>query len=324
VLCYGLAHHYDARQDFARVAGLIQQANHTLLSEDRQRGRAYDPAEHRAYVDQILAAYGPAHFERVRGWGIDSDLPVFIVGLPRSGTSLAEQILASHPRVFGAGELALIRDCYRAIPGLVGKEAPGIECVPELTQAVVQQLARRYLDPVRALHPTALRIVDKMPDNYLMLGLMATLLPKARIIHLRRDPRDVGLSCWMTYFRHIRWSYDLDHIGSRIEDYLRLMEHWRRVLSVPLLEIDYEDLVENTEAVARQMVAWCGLEWDPACLAFHQTRRVVRTASMVQVRQPVYRRSVGRWRQYEMFLGTLLRYLPEEIGPAREGDAALG
>jgi hypothetical protein len=177
---------------------------------------------------------------------------------------------------------------------------------------VVQQLARRYLDHVRSLHPTAIRIVDKMPDNYLMLGLMATLLPRARIIHLRREVRDVGLSCWMTYFRHIRWSFDLDHIGSRIRDYLRLVDHWRQVLPVPLLEIDYEDLVADTEATARQMVQWCGLEWDPACLAFHQTRRVVRTASMVQVRQPVYRRSVGRWKKYEMFLGNLLRYLPPE------------
>jgi tetratricopeptide (TPR) repeat protein len=308
-LQYGFAQVLDARGDFGRAAALAGQANHYFKETARQRNQGYDPAEHRAYVDQIIAAYSPAHFERVSGWGLETDVPVFVLGLPRSGTSLVEQILASHPRVSGAGELSFMRDAYRAIPGLVGKQAPGVECVGRLERATVQTLARRYLDGVRRLGGDASRVVDKMPANYLMLGLIATLLPKARVIHTRRDVRDVGLSCWLTHFRHIRWACDLEHIGARIREYQRLMEHWRRVLPMQMLEIDYEEIVADLEPAARRLVAWCGLEWDPACLAFHKTKRVVRTASMNQVREPLYRRAVGHWRHYQDFLGPLLRIL---------------
>src|SRR5262249_26737763 len=148
--------------------------------------------------------------------------------------------------------------------------------------------------PVAEAPGAAERIVDKMPDNYLMVGLIAALLPKARIIHMRRDVRDVGLSCWLTHFRHIRWACDLEHIGTRIVQYQRLMEHWRRVLRARMLELDYEEIVADLPGAARKLVAFCGLEWDPGCLDFHKTKRVVRTASMIQVREPIYQRSVSR------------------------------
>ena len=133
-----------------------------------------------------------------------------------------------------------------------------------------------------------------MPDNYLYLGLLATLFPRAKLIHCRRDLRDVAVSCWMTNFRQIRWASAQEHIASRFHEYQRLMKHWRQVLPVPLLEVDYEDTVADLEGVARRLVAWCGLAWEPACLAFHETRRPVRTASVTQVREPIYRRSVAR------------------------------
>jgi tetratricopeptide (TPR) repeat protein len=309
VLQFGLAQALDARSRFAEAAEQVRQANAYFKEEEQRRGRGFDPVEHQAYVAQILAAFTDSHFEHVRGWGLESDLPVFILGLPRSGTSLIEQILASHPRMFGAGELNLIRDCYRAIPGLVGKNAPGVECIGDLTPQVVQELAQRYLTGLRRLDAGAMRILDKMPDNYLMLGLIATLLPRARIIHTRRDLRDVALSCWMTYFRHIRWSFDMDHIGVRIREYVRLMEHWRKVLPLPMLEVTYEETVADLEGVARKLVAWCGLEWHPACLNFHKTQRPVRTASMIQVREPVYSRSVGRWKQYREVLLPFEKYV---------------
>jgi len=323
-LRYGLVYVYDARQEYARAAELLRQANGYFFEEAQRSGRAYDPAAHSAYVNQIMAAYGPGHFERVAGWGLASELPVFIVGMPRSGTTLAEQILASHPQVFGAGELNLASDCSRALPRLVGRTGPPSACVGDLTPSLVRQLARHHVDQLRGQHGSAARIVDKLPDNYLQLGLIATLLPRARIIHLRRDPRDVALSCWMTYFRNLLWSLHPDHIAARIRDYLRLMEHWRRVLPIPLLEIDYEDLVGDTENAARRMVEWCGLEWDPACLAFHQTRRVVRTASRVQVREPVYRRSVGRWKHYEELLGPLFAALADQGPPYLAGESLGG
>jgi Flp pilus assembly protein TadD len=308
VLQYGLAYFHDARGDHARAADLAGEANAHLLAEGRRRGRAYDPAAHHAHVSRVIAAYDAAHFERVRGWGLGSERPVFVVGLPRSGTSLTEQVLASHPRVFGGGELPFLRD----------SSPDGLGCLGDRTPAAARQLAGQYLERLAQLHPSAERVVDKMPDNYLLLGLVATLLPGARIIHVRRDPRDVAVSCWLTYFREVPWSLDPGHIAGRIREHARLMAHWRRVLPVPLLEIDYEELVADTEAAARRLVGWCGLDWDPACLDFHRTRRVVRTASMMQVRTPVYRRSVGRWKNYADHLGPLFALLPGPAPPDEE------
>ena len=149
-----------------------------------------------------------------------------------------------------------------------------------------------------------------MPDNYLYLGLLAILFPSAVFIHCRRDLRDVAVSCWMTDFRSIRWANDRDHIASRFQQYHRLMDHWQDVLPVPIHEVDYEETVADLEAVARRLVAACGLDWEPACLEFHRTERPVRTASVMQVRQPVYQRSVARWKHYEPALGELFAALP--------------
>ena len=317
ILEYGLAQVMDARGDTARAAALAADANGIVDGVARRAGRGYDPLEHRAYVDQIVAAFPAEHFARVRGWGLDTDVPVFVLGLPRSGTSLVEQVLASHPRVFGAGELNDIRDLYRSLPALTGRQLPGIECVGDLTRAGVETLAHRYLDRVRGLAPAANRITDKMPDNYLMVGLIATLFPTARIVHCRRDVRDTALSCWLTNFKHIRWAADQVAIGQRVRDYLRLMDHWHAVLPGRMLEVDYEAVVADLEGNARRLLDWCGLDWDPACLAFHETRRVVRTSSMAQVREPLYTRSVRRWERYRDAIGPLLA----TIGEVPEAEA---
>ena len=151
-----------------------------------------------------------------------------------------------------------------------------------------------------------------MPENTLYLGLIAAMFPRAKLIHCRRDPRDVALSCWMTHFAEMRWACDLDHIASRIIENHRVMDHWRRVLPVPIFELDYEAMVADLEGVSRQLVAWCGLDWDPACLDFHKTRRPVRTTSVAQVRQPLYTTSVGRWRSYQGPLAALFAELETE------------
>jgi hypothetical protein len=242
----------------------------------------------------------------VRGFGVDSERPIFILGLPRSGTTLIEQILASHPQVFGAGELRYGRDDFEA---LALEDERALEALTRLDPETACRIAARHLERLRELNADRPRLADKMPDNYLYLGLLAVLFPMAKFIHCRRDLRDNAVSCWMTNFHSNRWANDLGHIAARFDKYRRIMDHWQRVLPVPLLEVAYEETVADLEGVARRLVDWCGLEWEPGCLAFHEGKRPVRTASVSQVRQPIYRRSVARWRHYEKSLSRLFERL---------------
>jgi tetratricopeptide (TPR) repeat protein len=311
-LYFGLAEVLDAGQEHAEAAELLRQGNAIARAERRKRGQDYDPAAHHAFVEQVRAAFTPAFFERGFGFGVDSERPVFVVGLPRSGTTLTEQILAAHSQVFGAGELCLGRDNYEALAG-DGAAAPAMsENLARLDVATVRHFAELHLAKLHARNADAPRVVDKMPDNYLYLGVLAVLFPQAKFIHCRRDLRDVAVSCWMTNFRHIRWANDPDHIANRFAEYCRLMDHWRETLPVPFLEVNYEETVADLEAVARRLVEWCGLAWEPACLAFHEGKQPVRTASVAQVRQPIYTRSVARWKHYESALGGLFARLPEK------------
>jgi hypothetical protein len=281
------------------------------MAQFQRRNMAYDPAEHERFVSGLIAAYDAALFTRLAGAGLDTRRPVFIVGLPRSGTTLIEQILASHSQFHGAGELTLARQDFQAIPELLGREEAPVACVAGLTSEVVRSLAEWHDEQLRALDGgRAARIGDKMPDNYIHLGLLAMLFPNAVFFHCRRDPRDVAVSCWMTGFRSVRWTNDARHIAARMHQYERLMNHWRAVLPAVIHEVDYEQTVDDLEGVARRLLAACGLDWEPACLDFHRTKRPVRTASFNQVRQPVYRGSVGRWKNYETELADLFAALP--------------
>ncbi|WP_435009065.1 tetratricopeptide repeat-containing sulfotransferase family protein [Tundrisphaera lichenicola] len=312
-LLFGLGQVLDAHGEFDRAALLIGEANALQRAEFRRQGQGYDPGAYRAFVDQLLGAFTPDFFARVRGWGPETDRPVFVVGLPRSGTTLVEQILASHPRAFGAGELPMIPQLFTRLPEVVEGPATVRARLDRLGRDSVQGMARGFLDGLAALDGSAARVIDKMPENYLYLGLIAALFPSARVIHCRRDPRDVALSCWMNSFGQVRWASDPDHIASRIEDYRRVMDHWRRALPTPLFEVDYEELVAEPGRISRDLVAWIGLEWDPACLDFHQARHAVQSASVAQVRRPIYRTSVGRWENYREALGPWFA----RIGPGR-------
>jgi tetratricopeptide (TPR) repeat protein len=307
LLHFGLAQVLDARGEYAEAAEHLARGNALRLSEWRQRGQEYDPKEHELLVSRMIAVCTPDFFQRVRGFGLESDLPVFVVGLPRSGTTLIEQILASHSQVFGAGEIKLAEHTFAA---LGGQGVNPIDGLHRLDRQTAHDLASRHLERLRALSPSALRIVDKMPENYLLLGLLASVFPRAKFIHCRRDLRDVAVSCWMTDFRELRWTNDQQHIVSHFREYQRIMEHWRAVLPAPLLEVDYEETVADLEGVARRLVAGCGLDWEPKCLEFHKAKRAVSTASLVQVRQPVFSTSVGRWKHYEQSMATLLSALP--------------
>jgi tetratricopeptide (TPR) repeat protein len=312
-LLFGLAHVLDGRGDFARAAECLARANAMTLELARGR-HEYSPDEHQRYVDGLVRAFDRGFFERMAGAGLETRQPVFVFGLPRSGTSLIEQILASHSAIHGAGELRLARRSFDDIPAAMGQTASPADCVPLIGPTAGRRLAEQHLDRLTAIagQPAA-RVVDKMPENYLYLGLLAVLFPRATFIHCRRELRDVAVSCWMTDFSSIRWANDFDHIASRFRQYRRIMMHWRAVLPVRVVDVDYEETVTDLEGVARRLVSACGLDWEPACLEFHRTERPVRTASVTQVRQPVYRRSVARWKNYEPALDALFADLAPDL-----------
>jgi tetratricopeptide (TPR) repeat protein len=312
-LLFSLAQVCDARGDYAQAAQHLAQANQLEHLAWQRSGRGYNVAAHAHFVDRLCNVFTPAFFQRVRGLGLDSERPVFIVGLPRSGTTLLEQVLASHSRVFGAGELRLAREDFETLGGgSDGRaEARAFDILQTIDAETVQRLARHHLDCLSALNNTAARVLDKMPDNYLYVGFMTLLFPRARFLHCCRDIRDVAVSCWITHFRDIPWSNDFDLMVSRFAQYRRVMEHWKAVLPVPILDVHYEEMVEDLERVARRAVAFLGLEWEPTCLEYYRNQRPVRTASLTQVRQPIYRRSVARWRHYQDALQPLFARLAE-------------
>jgi tetratricopeptide (TPR) repeat protein len=308
-LLFGLAQACDAKGQFERAALLSRQANEIQLKDLKNRGLAYEAELHHAFVDQIIATFTPEYFQRVHGFGLETERPIFVVGLPRSGTSLTEQILASHSRVFGAGELKLAQETLDRLPGLLGRTEAALEALKLLDSKTSQRLAELHLAELAELNVSADRIVDKMPENTLYLGFIATLFPHAKLIHCRRDVRDVALSCWMLNFAEVRWACDPDQIAARVSEYQRLMAHWRTTLPVPMFELDYESLVADLEGKARELVEFCGLDWEPSCLEYYKKARPLRTPSVVQVRQPVYTSSVGRWKNYERLLAPLFAKL---------------
>ncbi len=318
-LLFGLAHVLDARGDYARAARCLCEANALSMGKARD-WCAYSATGNELFTEGLINAFGTEFFNRTIGFGLDTRQPIFVVGLPRSGTTLIEQILSSHSVVHGAGELRLAQKSFQAIPAIMGRPGPPLDCVPHLDEAVVRRLAEQHLEWLSKLDGgRAERVVDKMPGNFTHLGLLATMFPKATFVHCRRDLRDVAVSCWMTNFRMIRWANDLDDIVDQFRQYCRVMDHWRSVLPVPIHEVDYEETVADLEGVAYGLISACGLEWEPACLEFYRTQRPIRTASVTQVRQPIYSRSVRRWKNYETALSEHFAKLPiDEGSPTRD------
>jgi tetratricopeptide (TPR) repeat protein len=275
----------------------------------QKSGTAFDPAAHAQLIDAMIAGFSQEYFRTVQGLGLESELPVFIVGMPRSGTTLVEQVLSHHPEVVGAGELPYVRRLVAGLPELFGPEARYPECMARLDAATLRDLGQTYLSKLTDLGGQARRVTDKAVDLLMYLGLLATLYPRARVIYCRRDPRDTCLSCFFQYFRGLNFAWDLEDLGRCYRDRERLMSHWRAVVPMPILEVVYEDLVANQETVSRRLIEFCGLPWDERCLRFHENRRPVKTSSVLQVRQPIYATSVGRWRHYQAHLRPLLRAL---------------
>ena len=300
----------------------VEEGNRLRRTRMDDAGQTFDRAAFDASIDAIIEAFGADTFagepfagEPVYGEGAESERPVpddsvsgqpvserpvFIVGMPRSGTTLVEQIAASHSQVFGAGELGTFTEPQGFPASVVGLGADEVNAI-----------RKTYLERLQSLSADALRVCDKTPFNFLFLGWLAKLFPQARFIHCRRDLRDTALSCFFQNFViPYPWTTSLDDIAHYSQGYLRLMDHWRAVLPIRMLEVDYEDLIEDVEEGSRRIIDHLGLPWEDACLEFHTAQRSVRTASSWQVRKPVYRTSAGRWRAYEDELGDAVLSLP--------------
>ena len=296
-----------------------QSFRHLLAGNALKRAQiAYNEAEALGYMQRIRTVFNPELLQAKAGGGDSARTPVFIVGMPRSGTTLIEQIIASHPQAVGAGELFDLDNLVQSLArGNGSLRFP--EIVATMSGEELRQVGARYVAAIRAHAPTAERIADKMPWNFHFAGLIHLALPNARIIHARRDPVDTCLSCFSILFDGDanRYTYDLGELGRFYRAYDSLMTHWRTVLPPGvMIEIQYEQVVDDLEKQARQIIAQCGLEWDEACLAFHKTWRPVRTSSVAQVRQPIYHSSVGRWRPYRDHLRPLL----DALGFDPKGD----
>ncbi|MDH6504769.1 tetratricopeptide (TPR) repeat protein [Polynucleobacter sphagniphilus] len=275
---------------------------------------SYDAGSEEAFTNAIIQTLDANTFNRLTGSGDHSTTPIFVLGMPRSGTTLTEQIIASHPSVFGAGELDDL-----AIVAQHSKIAKAHGNFPEnilqYSPEELTGLGQEYLDRLRAHAPDAKFITDKMPSNYILMGLIPLILPNAKIVHVKRNALDTCLSCYTRLFnKHQDASYDLSELGRSYKNYRRLVEHWKQILpSDAFYEVNYEDLVDDIEGQSKALIRYCGLEWDPACLEFYENKRNIRTASVSQVRQPIYKSSVERWRNYEGHLQALITEIKEYL-----------
>jgi len=307
LVCFALAKAYEDLGDDDRAFERLHEANRR-----KHATASFDLGAFERYLFRIGEVFEASLFARFAGSGSVSRTPVFIVGMPRSGTSLVEQILASHPAVHGAGELWDVTWLGAAVAALNAEQAPYPDGVELLGPEEITHLAEAYLHRVQALAPGKARITDKAPQNFQFVGLIHLLFPEAAIVHCTRDPVDTCLSCYRLLFAssQMDFAYDLRELGRYHRAYARLMEHWRQVLpDWRMLELRYEDVVADVEPQARRLVEYCGLEWDEQCLSFQSTDRAVKTASFSQVRQPLYESSVGKWRRFEKHLGPLLAEL---------------
>ena len=278
-----------------------------------KRQLEFDRDQYEQSVDWIIETFSADLFRRCSGFGRLTEQPVFVVGMPRSGTTLVEQVLAAHPLVYGGGELKHLDRVARKLSSRTGSRLRYPRSAADLDEASALESARDYLSAIAALAGGAPRVTDKLPTNFAHLGLAALIVPGCRVIHCHRDPMDLCFSIYQQQFAEGHgWAYDFDDIVTFYKQYLRLVDHWRAVLPLPMLDVRYERLVADQEPVTRELVEFCGLPWDPACLEFHRVQRKVDTASNWQVRQPMYRTSVGRAKQFEFGLSGLRDALQSE------------
>ena len=361
LLHFALSTVFDKRESHTLAFDHAEAANRSKKANYRRTGQDFDRRQHLELVEANLKLFTREAFASLPTSGLQDETPIFVMGMPRSGTTLVEQILASHPQVFGAGELNDMAQIAFDLPGLLGESASFPHCIDRLTPVsgtalaagfaeknnttppvasaiplnlstggqtpprsprdVLRDVAQKHLAHLRTLDGRATRIVDKMTINFMYVGLIALLFPKARIVHCRRDPRDSCLSCYFHNFAAsgLSFTFDLEDLGFYYQQYERLMAHWHAVSPLPIFDLQYEDMVHDQEKWSRALIEFVGLPWDERCLSFHETKRQVKTASSLQVRQPIYTKSIGRWKPYEDRLQPLFQSLAgDDTSPTRE------
>lgn len=305
-LSFGLGKVNDDLKDYGRAFDYFAEGNAI-----RRQAIDYDPVRTRGEFEAMKTVFDEAFFEKHRPSDISDDTPIFVVGMPRSGTTLVEQIIASHPQVYGAGELNILKTA-------VGKQFPmsmpggfpaGIADMPDKAFA---EAGQAYLDMLHTRYPGYRHVTDKMPGNFLLVGFLHMMLPKAKIVHCARDAAATCLSIFKVHFRgdSHRYGYDLGELADFHNLYTDIMAHWHKVLPGVVHDVRYEDFVADQEGQTRALMAYLGLPWDDKVLSFHETDRPVRTASAAQVRQPMYQGSVDLWKRY----GDRLKPLLDKLG----------
>ena len=301
---FTLAKLYERRNDHDAAFQFCAAANDVLKPL-----RSLDREEMARFVESLIEGFTVETFEHFRGAGLPSDRPVFIVGMPRSGTTLVETIVSSHSRVFAGGEIRKLPELATELRGSGSEALSYPRDAAKLDPGQLAEIGQLYLTHLGTLAPSAAeRVTDKQPANFFHLGLIAVLFPNAVIVSCRRDVMDTCLSCYFQYFDEpgtISYTSDLEDLGFFYGQYKRIMDHWRTVLPTPILDVDYEEVVRDQERTSRRILEFVGLDWEQSCLDFHDNRRGVRTVSMWQVRQPIYTSSVGKWRRYEKHLDPL-------------------
>ncbi len=287
-----------------------QAFNHFLKANTLQRETfTYDPRGNIQNVDRLIKTYSKRFIQGKRQLGSVSQLPVFILGMPRSGTTLVEQIISSHPQVHGAGELGAFPGVKLAIAQQLKYANPPPEYMSLIDGEMAEEYSARYLQELAFHCPTAKRITDKLPGNFLSIGLIKILLPNARIIHCQRSPLDNCISLYFQCFQNHKFSFELTELGQYYLQYQRLMSHWKNLFPGEILNLQYEELVMDQERLSRQLIDHIGLQWDARCLDFHNNERDVMSSTNIQVRQPMYKNSINRWKHYEKHLQPLIEVL---------------
>jgi len=314
-LLFDLASAWENKKDYDKAFHFVSEANRAS-----RKYLPYSADKHRDECLALMQMFTSDFYKTRRNYGLPSTLPVFILGMPRSGTTLVEQILGGHPEIFGAGELGIVGSVVQRLNAWerhVGSGKSYPECIVDFSQQQSQLFAQEVLESLQAYSPESNFIVDKMPHNFESIGLIRLLFPKAPIIHVLREPRDVAISNYYTdyqaKFGGMGFAYDLEDIGKQLVDYKTLMEHWNKTVPHPILTVRYEGVVDDAEGQARRMLDYIGAEWTGEVMNYQGLDRAVKTASVWQVRQPIYKTSKEKWRRYESHLERLERQLEIEI-----------